>query len=448
MVLFIPARRETIDSFRKQFYKNRYGVGIRYTYEEFIEEKAEEMEEGYIMDEDHTVAVLTDPKTQYIEQFMTKFEVNETLPMPVEWDKLLFTEFASHVKVNSEGMRIGPCMYDPDKLLTLLNILGWNGKPTCFYYATNDHPLVIYNNDLEAVMLAPVTDVKGIDYTEWILAQGEEVSRLLESYKNPDIVRMKIESQGIVDIHRDDIEKITIKHGWQGKYYLVHFVEEAKCRLSGSYTLSEDELNTLMKAFELEAVDERKIVNFNEDELVEQVTEAWKKRDPLFSESVLYQQCIDTVFEMAKYGNRVPASMDFFVKMFPRQPPENLPRFYHSLHTPGEWARTIFNLIGIKGIFSIEYGARWTERSWNDLNIGEEVESDDPRGSFRVYYKLSECDPALRDLPDSFSVEPTNYKAKHLIHYVSNVDVGQGGGWSGWKERQQVAEFEGEEVRA
>lgn len=250
-----------------------------------------------------------------------------------------------------------------------------------------------------------------------------------------------------MDIHRGDIETVTLKRGWQGDFYLVTFVEDAKCGLSGTYQVDEDELNTLMKAFDLEVVDEREIVDFDEEALEKQVTEAWKKRDPLFSESVLYQQCIDTVFELAKYGNRVPASMDFFVKMFPRQPPDNLPRFYHSLHTPGEWARTIFNLISVESIFDMEYGARWTDRNWNEGDY-EDVDSDDPRGSFRIYFHLNKCDPTLRDIPDSFSVEPTNYKAKHLIHYISNVDVGQGGGWNGWKERQQIAEFEGEEVRA
>lgn len=453
MVMIVKPSNETYNRFRKEFYRNKYGVGVSYTQEEFLEDKQDELEEGIVMNPENDTAVISDPLGIRAVNILSKYDQLEVAPQIVDWDLDLIKMFVLEHSGEYAPMKVGEGVYNMDNVLKILKVLEWP-KKECFYYTTEDFPAIFYNNELIGLALAPMRDGDGNapTYGEWVMKKGEEVSKMLEISRNPDLLQLRLRDSylndgKIVNVHRGDIEQIILTTSWGGSIYLAELKEGSQCGLTGRYSLEEDEVEQLREKFSLEVVDEREPRRFDANEIEQKVTQAWKQRDPTFQESLLYQECLDTVFDLAKYGAE-PKDIGFYVKMYPYEPPETLEKYHHSMNTPYEWAKAIFDLIQ-RGIFTVKFA--WNKTSYEYSNNYEdlmEVDDSDPRGSFTVYFKLNECDPIVRTLPESMKVEYAEYKAKHLAHYVTNVEPYSDSGWSGWKDRVNLEAFDLENVKA
>lgn len=411
-------RDETIDAFRKQFYRETHGVGYEWgnkTLEEFLETNHDDLESGMILAPGRHISLYTGiPETNEVgKEILGMF--SEVEPQTIEFDR------EDLKALSGKGLTLGGADFAPPALLQCLTILGTDTVKV-YKGPSKGAPVLLANEHGEFIALAQThIDVSFTldDLNDLALKAIRERRLALE---DPTLTRIKLSRLGDeINIKHDDIEELSIESSWGSFEYYI--------------TSPQDTLQITRESFEkirearpdLPVNDRRRVTEIDLDQITEDIQAAWRSRDPQIEDVDGHSKCLDDIIERLQYGLGLPCSLGFYVKHFGEDPPKTFNK-HRSMFTADEWGRSL--LSAFKGhITSLDITRR---KSWDD----------DELGTLTIRFVNIDL-----DIPDVL-VKPREYKAKHLQHLRTDLHLGGDDPWYVWERKEQLMEFEAENVRA
>lgn len=424
-------RDETLERFRKQFFKEDNGVGYldgAKNLEEFKETQMDEVEQGFVMNPGHTLGLVTGEGS--LSQNLLE-SARGIEPVVVDYDleliDLLTTEDPWET---GTPLKIGEAAFEPQKVIQLLKVIGDEDelgvvKNIKTYPPAEFGPVLFENEHGEMIALAPTHGGEPIAYEDLVNKEFKEAREFAESLRDPNLVRIVDTSDTKINIPIDQIEKVEVTHSGIS----LHIKD-----WEYSPPITGETLNQLRERIpDLPIEDERTSwQQVDYDKLVEAVSASWKRRDPLMEDVDGYSKCLDDVAERLQFGGGLPCSLEFYVEHWGETPRESKHNYrLRSLHTPAEWALALATRI-MEHVYKTEF------------NVGTEFEG--ARGSIQLYFEIPELEiPRL-------SISKAEYKAKHLKQVKSVVEIydpkHNATDWRVWELRQIIAQFEVDEVKA
>lgn len=424
-------RDETLERFRKQFFREDNGVGYQEgakNLEEFKETQIEEFEQGFVMSADQTLGLVTGEGSLSKNLLEKARGIEVSMDYDLELIDLLTTEDPWE---SDTPLKIGEGAFEPQKVIQVLKVLGDEDelgvvKNIKTYPPAEFGPVLFENEHGEMIALAPTHGGEPVAYEDLVNKEFREAREFAESLRDPNLVRIVDASGTKINIPIDQIEKVEVT----GSGISLHIKDWGY-----SPTITGETLNQLRERIpDLPIKDERTSwQQVDYDKLVEAVSSAWKRRDPLMEDVDGYSKCLDDVAEKMQFGGGLPCSLEFYVEHWGETPRERKYNYrLRSLQTPSEWALALATRI-MEHVYKAEF------------SVGAEFEGA-RRGNIKLYFEIPELEiPRL-------SISKAEYKAKHLKQVKSVVEIDDpehfNTDWRVWELRQIIAQFEVDEVKA
>lgn len=451
-------RVETLDAFRKQFFRKTEGIGYEdgaSSIGDFIETKEEEIENGFIMSHDRTLGLFIGvPKEGITRSLLLKY--SEVEPEELRYNVEALEWLASWNK----AIQLGEMAYDPKKVIKILEVIvdSEEDLPKIKTYTFEKEPVLLSNDYGEFVTIAPVIgrfDEEEI-YTIEALEEKtlQEIRERRESLTDPDLMSVRTPS-GVVNINTKEISEFVISVYWGDIRYHVTVADE-------DIEVTREAFEELRKVCPLVKVTDKREARENVDleRLTDDIEKLWMLRDPQIEEVDLYSKCLDDVIERIMYGAGLPCSLEFYVKHFGEEPPKTMNK-YRSIFTPDEWCRAIIPAV-LGHVTSIDIDRRTSRNEcrlanegidfncnhyWGSCNAPEYHQCPHrikvvERGMLKIRFENIEL-----PIPD-IDVIFRKYNAKYLAHINSDVRLGDYDDWRSWEMKEKIREFEAESVRA
>jgi hypothetical protein len=415
-----PARDSTLNRFRATFFSS-VTHQINYpTTEKLLERNREEVEgRGVLQTPDGYIGIVINPST-WLEGFVEQYSGQE-------WRNYnILSPMLDELDASFNPLIIDGGTYSPRRIKDCMDVMNLWGKeggtPLLMVVGGKELPLLMRGVGGEVLILGPVLamDSKGKTkawYEDQVIRRVKARHAAME---DPDKVWFEDKEENEVILNVSDLT--SIHHNHLG-YELHHGNDE-------TIIISEETANRLRTEYGLRLYERLRKHKVNNPALKEAFYEAWLEHDPSFSNVDEFNEALAKLIDYMEDNGNLPCSLGFWALHWNEAPPKELNK-YRSMYTATEWARAITEiaLLGDVQYFKI-IPHKDDEQKFTQVAL--------------TIHITNVQDDVLKGL--DLLVRPSEYKAKHLLKYLSDVQhYREGAGvspYAWWELTEDLMDFE------